>query len=504
MNKWDLETDVVVAGYGASGGIAAVTAHDKGSRSIILEKARYSGGCSVLSAGSIFIVQDIKNAVKYFTALSGNRVPAEVIQAFAEGMARNSGLIKELVKVDQATFVTEPADGLYPYPGSKNTFGTIWITKIEGFNGFPDIVSTRNNGQMMFKVIMDNVESRKIPVLYSTRAKELIIDNSDGSIIGLRAESDNKIINIKAKQGVVLACGGFEHNEWMKLQFFQGKPFYSIAPVNLTGDGIIMAQKVGAALWHMWLIHGSYGFKFDEYPVAFRVNLAGPRSLERKIPWIVVDKHFRRYMNEYPPAPQDSCSRPMEVFDTDLLDYPRIPSYMIFDEAGRKHGPLAQPVGFTNEFNYSWSRDNLAEINRGWIIKANSIKELGQNIRQYQKNADVDTSVLEDTIDSWNKSLQKKMDPLFNRPAGTMMPISSPPFYGVPVWPIITNTQGGPVHNARRQIVDSFGKVIPRLYSAGDMGSFFSHLYELGGNLGECFYSGSIAGTSVADEQPYI
>jgi predicted oxidoreductase len=58
------------------------------------------------------------------------------------------------------------------------------------------------------------------------------------------------------------------------------------------------------------------------------------------------------------------------------------------------------------------------------------------------------------------------------------------------------------VHNIRQQVLDAFGKVIPRLYAAGELGSFFNNLYELGGNLGECFSSGRIAGTNAAAEHP--
>ena len=81
-----------------------------------------------------------------------------------------------------------------------------------------------------------------------------------------------------------------------------------------------------------------------------------------------------------------------------------------------------------------------------------------------------------------------------------MIPIEAPPFYAVPVWPIVTNTQGGPVHDARQQIIDAFGKPIPRLYAAGELGSIWGHIYLLGGNLGECLTSGRTAGRNAAAE----
>lgn len=497
----NLEADVIVVGYGLAGGVAAISAHDAGAKPIILEKAKYPGGCSVLAGGSALKVSNVEKAIEYFTALSGGRVEQEVINAFTQGLAEIADFLSKLAKVDNARLKVQVRDGRYPLSGREGCLGTVVVTRIPAFNGFPGITSTRANGQTMFKLIMDNVEARKIPVLLNTPARELVVDDK-GAIIGVKARIQGRLRVFKARRGVVLACGGFEQNDWMRLQYLQGKPFYSMAPLSNTGDGIIMAQKVGAALWHMWHIHGSYGFKFPGYPIAFRHPFSGPRQEDRKMPWIVVDKLGRRYMNECPPAPQDTPHRPMEIFDPDLVDYPRIPSYLIFDEVGRKQGPIAQPMGFQEEYRYDWSRDNLQEIVRGWILKADSLRELAEKIQALPENrALMSPEVLEQTVLQWNECVQKKKDPLL-RPEDTMLPIIKPPFYGVPVYPIITNTQGGPQHNARQQVLDAFKQPIKRLYTAGELGSFFAHLYELGGNLGECISSGRIAGRNAAAEPP--
>lgn len=63
---------------------------------------------------------------------------------------------------------------------------------------------------------------------------------------------------------------------------------------------------------------------------------------------------------------------------------------------------------------------------------------------------------------------------------------------------MVSNTQGGPIHNARQQIIDVHGAPIPNLYSAGEMGSCFGHLYLAGGNIAECFVTGKIAGKESA------
>jgi len=192
----------------------------------------------------------------------------------------------------------------------------------------------------------------------------------------------------------------------------------------------------------------------------------------------------------------------MEVWDADMPGYSRIPSYIIYDEAGRKHGPIGQPLAIGG-YRYDWSRDNLQEVAKGWILKEDSLEKLALKIRATRDNEGVmESATLQATVAEWNGIVKKGKDP-FRRPAGTMMPIEVPPFYAAEVWPIISNTQGGPQHDVRQQIIDPYGSPIPRLYAAGELGSFWAHVYLLAGNLGECLSSGRIAGTNAAAEPPW-
>ncbi|MBI2860765.1 MAG: FAD-binding protein [Chloroflexi bacterium] len=505
-SKASTVADVVVAGYGLAGAIAAVEAHDAGASVIILEKSCYPGGCSMLAAGMIVCAGEVEAAVQYLTKTSGGRTSPEVIRAFAGEMALNEDYLRRLALTDNARVMTVAGAkdserkrvGAYPFPGYEN-FYQIRVAEVPGFAGFPWVATSKPAGPNLMKLAFDNVESRGIKVLLSTPARKLATAN--GVITGVIAGLDGQETVITARRAVVLASGGFEQNEWMRTQYLQGKPFYSMAPLTHTGDGVLMAQQVGAALWHMWHVHGSYGFKFPEFPIAFRHSFSGIRNPKRVMPWIVVDKSGRRYMNEYPLAPQDTAHRPMEIFDPDFLGYPRIPSYIIFDEVGRSRGAIGAPLSI-GEMRYDWSKDNLQEGHRGWIMRADSIRELGQKIRETADNeARMEPEALEATMSAWNDAVTRGEDP-FHRLLGTMMPIEQPPFYAAPVWPVITNTQGGPEHDARQQVIDVFGQPIPHLYAAGELGSFWSHVYLLSGNLSECLTSGRVAGRNAARE-PY-
>ncbi|MBI4322447.1 MAG: FAD-binding protein [Chloroflexi bacterium] len=499
---WDIQTDVLVAGYGLSGGVAAVAARDAGAEVLILEKGEYPGGCSIFSGGAVKCADDVEAATSYLSAMSGDRMPAEMICSFAEGLAANEVYVRKLAAVNGAEVGRIQGTGAhYPYPGREALYN-LRVYKIPGFTGFAWMRHfLAPSGVNLIKLIVDNVEARRVEVRFKSPVRRLLID-TNGSILGAMAESDGRQIAVRARRAVVLATGGFEQNEWFHKQYLQGRPFYSMAPLTNTGDGIVMAQKAGAALWHMWHIHGSYGFKFPDSPIAYRHPFPGPRNPRRRMAWIVVDRFGSRYMNEYPPAIQDTGHRAMELFDPDIPGYPRIPSYVVFDEEGRKLGAIAEPLAFPG-FEYDWSKDNSREIDRGWIVKAGTLAELAEAVKgRFPENEDcMSGAQLQATIEEWNGYVETGEDPL-HRPPGTMMRIDGPPFYAAQVWPIITNTQGGPVHNARQQVIDSLGQPIPRLYAVGELGSFFGHLYELGGNLGECVSSGRIAGQGAAAEMP--
>ncbi|MEE9550910.1 MAG: FAD-binding protein, partial [Candidatus Binatia bacterium] len=321
-----------------------------------------------------------------------------------------------------------------------------------------------------------------------------LITNSDGHVAGVSALKDGREIRIKARRGVVLACGGFENNSEMKLQYFELQPVYPVYLGN-TGDGILMAQKIGATLWHMWHFHGSYGFKFPEFPFAIRHVWAGPRKNDRKMIWIALDRYGHRFMNEYPPAPQDTGARPLEFYDPDIQDYPRVPCTLIFDEEGRKMGPVAMVIVNDERYHYQWSEDNFAEIEKGWIQKGETLEEIAEKTK-------VPKEILTSTVKRWNLNCEQGSDVDFKRRPKTMMPIATPPFYAMEAWPIVSNTQGGLVHDALQRVLDPMGQSIPHLYAAGEISSIYGHLYLEAGNITEAFVGGRIAGQNVSREEP--
>ncbi|HHE74660.1 MAG TPA: FAD-binding protein, partial [Desulfobacteraceae bacterium] len=183
-------------------------------------------------------------------------------------------------------------------------------------------------------------------------------------------------------------------------------------------------------------------------------------------------------------------------YDTETQAYPRIPSYIIFDENGRKLYPIAMPTFNDSNVFYEWSEDNLAEVEHGILRKAKSIDDIASDIK-------VEPYILRETVERWNRFCMKNADDDFGRPAESMVPVETPPFYYAEVWPVVSNTHGGPAHNENWQVLDAFGKPIPGLYEAGELGGIFGFLYLAGGNLAECYIGGWTAGRHAAQNEPW-
>jgi len=114
----------------------------------------------------------------------------------------------------------------------------------------------------------------------------------------------------------------------------------------------------------------------------------------------------------------------------------------------------------------------------------------------------LDPGGLWDTVRRWNRYCDAGQDPDFGRTL-MMAPIGAAPFYAVELSPSMLNMQGGPRRNEKAQIMRPDGAPIPRLYSAGELGSIYSYMYQGTGNIGECLAFGRIAGRNAAAETPW-
>ncbi len=515
-STFDESFDVVVAGFGLAGGIAALNAAQAGARTLLIEKSPVPGGLSICSYGAVRSAHDFGQAFAYLKTTNDGRTPDDVLRVLAEGMCDIERYVRELGRINNAQIATSVEEnalreksgdpyrrqirGNYPLPGT-DTFYHTTVMDVPGFdarkhypwaNGAP-------GGPKLFKIVHDHLIRQGVEIRLATPALRLIADPETHEVRGVRVSTNGVERNIEARRGVVLACGGFEGNADMKAQFLEGKPVFNAAARMNNGDGIRMAQHLGAALWHMWHIHGAYGFRHSDpnYPYAIRLKRfpdwfpGEPDKANIKMAWILLDQYGRRFMSEYHPYTQDTGVRPSSYYDPVTQRFPRNPAFLICDEEGRKMYPLGKATSNDEGIRYAWSEDNLKEVEHGILKRAKSLAELAALL-------ELDPAALQQSVVRWNEMCSRGADEDFARPAGSMTPIKSPPYYGGPVWATLSNTQGGPVHDAQQRIIDVYGHPIPRLYSAGELGSSFGHLYLSGGNIAECFVTGRIAGRNAA------
>jgi succinate dehydrogenase/fumarate reductase flavoprotein subunit len=481
-DRWDIEADVVVVGFGAAGVAAAVTAHELGAKVVILEKAPegQEGGNTRVAGQGYLNTSSADQAAAYLTALCGPyTVPETMVKVWAEEMGRNNDWLTGLGG--------DPQEHQHPPVGIE----------------FPDLpgsdcVHKFHDGptygySYTWKRFESLVKQRPIPILYETPGRELIQHDITKEILGVRAQRRDETINVKARKGVVLTCGGFENNQEMIRDYLPGVPYCytSGSPYN-EGDGITMALSVGADLWHMNNYAGpSMALKVPEVRTSFSMQ-ALHYSKETPGGMIVVGPDARRFCDEkfktrHGKVPVNGRWLPLST---------PCPMFMIFDHTLFSAGPLYDmhpSHGWTQIVErYPWSEDNSAELGKGWVKTGNSLPALAATLG-------LDPDALVDTVGRWNQSCDGKRDAEFGRTL-MMAPVAEPPFYAIELSPSMLNTQGGPRRNERGQIVRPNGSPIPRLYSAGELGSIYSYLYQGTGNIGECLAFGRISGRNAAHE----
>ncbi len=504
---WDFGADVVVIGYGAAGAVAAITAHDGGAQVLILEKQESQSFVtnSSMAGGSVICPNDIEGAVRYMENLYKVNedlywTEPNIIRVWAQYTKENKKWLESMGGVIE----------LYSHGGEH---------KVPGVESI-DVYRVRGGGIGMMRLLYNQVDTRGIEVMYNTSATELLV-NSKGEVVGVRVKrriDEEQGVNIQARRAVILATGGFEFDEQMKLQYLRVYPTYFTGSPANTGDGIRMALGVGAQLWHMNCCSARFVMKYPEVLTGLSTLFGGKhwmRPGRSALPgfggagwlaqhakqvtaiagYIVVDRYGKRYTNE---NGTHSSYYELTVFDLQRLIYPRVPSYWIFDQKRMNDGSLVKKKsGSAGPARiYKWSADNSAELKRGWIKQGNTFKELALEIG-------IEPQRLIETVNNYNLSCKQGEDTEFSRQPDTLIPLDAPPYYAVELWPGGPNTQGGPRRNSKAQVVKADGSPIPRLYSAGELGSIYGMLYPAGGgNLAECIAFGRIAGENASEYHP--
>lgn len=501
-SEWDHEADLVVVGFGGAGAAAGLAGAELGATVLILEKqpeGRHTPSTS-MSGGIVMATNDIERATVYLDRCAGGMIPIEVSRAWA---TKGIDLVQWLDQVGADLALERIGGAEHPEfegaeaieswaqsrPSTRVPPGTM---AREHKPGAPVNVSAdagparsaRRIGQEYFASLRNAVRLRpEVGVWYSTPARHLIQD--DGRrIVGVEAWRGGRTVRIRAGRGVMLTTGGYEFSNEMKINYLKASPMYFYGNPGNTGDGIRMAQEVGADLWHMnQMVGRAVGhFELDGQELNFVIGIHPPG-------YVITDKYGRRFANEYPQAEmKHSFYYELLAYDAEKNEYPRNPCYWIFDDRHMASGQMVSSLGGTvGAGYYDWSEDNSKEVAHGWIKQAGTIEELAVLA------GFTDPATVVRTVSEYNQGCAAGHD-AFGRPADSLIPLDRPPYYCMPLHPGGPNTCGGPRRDEHARILNPFGQPIPGLYGAGELGEAVGLLYPANGsNLSESVCFGRLA-----------
>ena len=525
----EYHADVIVIGFGSAGACAAVEAHASGAEVILIEKQpedrHYSN--TRMSGGGFHSPSpdgDFESLKAYSKAMfSGENLPHklegeqpefsdEIAELWAKHAPENEAFMRSLdplfktVAIANAAFPEFPGAAKSGYAVVRSTYTGSADEAVLGGSTTTAAKSEKQSGEAFHACLLTGVQSRGIPIHYSTRAESFIVDD-DGAVIGVKARRGNALVTYHARRAVILTCGGYEYNPRMRKAGLDGPgiegwAFYG-SPEN-TGDGIRMALKIGAALAKIGSIAGRIVCAIPErrYGLKIGFNTSGVGKPNE----IVVDNHGRRFADERRITKDPSryiFYKEALRFDTVTLTYPRIPSWMVFDSTMFEAGAVIQTAQAAYN-GIDWGKDNKNALRNGWILEGETLDALAAKIQAHGDNRGImDPALLAQSVEAWNSHCAAGHDPDFARDVKTMGPVAKPPFFAIPLYPGGPNTKGGLRSNAQRQVLDWDDEPIPRLYTAGEISSVFQFVYQGGGNLAEGITFGRLAGRNAAAEQPW-
>ena len=328
-------------------------------------------------------------------------------------------------------------------------------------------------GCALIGAMLETVAARGAHLCTNARARELVIEN--GRVTGVVAEVDGERRTFPARQGVVLAAGGFEHNEELWRGLVRVPDVYPLSPPYNRGDALRMAEQAGARLALL-----------DQ--VWWSINAGGQPGQ------IVVNRSGRRFMNEN--ITYNDYGKILGYFDPHVYEFPNIPAYVISNR------PLELSDADPNALGKQVAHVDAAS--------APTLRELAQRIG-------VDADQLERTVAEFDRHATEGKDPAFGRgiagwdrwrkldktlPNPALAPLGTKgPFYAQKIVRRCFGTKGGPVIDDHARILDFDGKPIPGLYGAGNaVASPMGLAYPGGGGtLAPAVTFGYLAGESLTE-----
>ncbi|MET7844283.1 FAD-binding protein [Streptomyces sp. NPDC005356] len=564
--RFDSTVDVVIVGSGAGGMTTALTARHEGLDALIVEKAPVFGGTTALSGGGIWAPgadallrdgyqPDPDGVLQYLQTITEGLVSDDRLRAYVEQTPRMVDFLERLS--DELQFVWKPGyPDYYPdLPGATALGCTINVEPIDlrrlgadekhlipppalaprgiwlGPKELRDFYTIRQSWRgkrvllrLLWRMIRARVTGERIVAIGQSLAARLrlalreqniplwlgspmtnLIADDDGTVVGIEIEREGRVETIRARRGVVLASGGFDHDIPMRRTH---EPViqkdWSMGNSAATGDGIKAGGKLGAAVD---LMDEAWWFPAIQWPdgrMQFMLN-------ERMIPGqFVVNGVGKRFVNEAAPYTDFGHA----VIAGQRTGVQHIPAWLIIDARSWQryvfggHLPLPKipfaPVPTGWKVPKSWFDAGVVKSGRTWA-------ELAREI-------DVPADELARTAERFNTFARQNVDEDFHRgesaydnyygdarlPNPNLAVVDKAPFYAFAIHPGDLGTNGGLVTDAEARVLRGDGSVISGLYATGNTAaSVMGRSYAgAGATIGPSMTFGYIAAHHMAAEQP--
>lgn len=513
-----IETDVCVLGAACAGLSAAINAYDSGCRKVvILEKSRRVGGTLGICCGFFGVESPAQKRLG--------------IHNTAEEMFRD--LVQLLYWNCDARLVHNWMNGSGDSVRWLESLG-MEFNIVEPFQGYRDLcratyhVSTVGQGRtgtQMLRALRKACDERKIDVRLSTRATHLLTDER-GTVVGVEAVSGEDTILVKAKS-VIIATGSISNNKELIARFYNGETYQGTqimaAVAHNTGDGLIMAEEVGAKVGNLSTLfmgphnhgpgHSELTGMFIRRPHSLKINKAGERFADEGL-WTNSDFGWMlSFATDKQPGKMTYA-----IFDDklikDMVEKNEVIGYFEHmsstldivkrEKAEAKDKQLIDSkFDFYKEGNYSgfWLENLMADIDKeaaaGRVKRCMTCGEIAEFIGGDSETAET----IENTLQRYNMHCKNKYDADFLKEPRHLIELDTPPYYVFKAPSGVDTCIGGININYNLQVIDPDHRPIKGLYAAGVCTSGWLNVgyAYYGSELSFTLYSGRTAGQKAAE-----
>ena len=422
-------TDIVIIGSGGAGLSSAITATEKGAKVIVLEKMAYFGGNSNRSEGEMNAAGTKQQKAHDITDDTPERFAADTIRgghglndpALVKALTENAASAEEWLLDLGAHFCHRMGRG-----GGQ--------TRARGHgpcDGSPV-------GIEIMRVLGERADKDHIDMRLNNRVTKILMKNGKVSGVQVKTPKGMETINAKA---VILATGGFGANHKMVEKYRpELKGFSTTNHPGATGDGIILAQQVGAGLTDIEQI--------QIHPTVIKKNGALISESMRARGGFLLNKNGKRFTNEL-------LTR--DVVSANELKQPGGIAYLVIDNSIYSKNKMAQ--------NYTAEK---------LMTKCDTIADVAKLIG-------VDPKVVQASFDQYHKAFDNKKDDLFGRPE-MLIRMDQAPYFVAEVTPGIHHTMGGVKIDPQAEVLTPEKKPIPGLFAAGEVTGGVHGGNRIGGN----------------------